>query len=174
MLDSGEPELPDDARTVLVLSSATAGSGACTALADRGERVLLVGYAGTTAEDLRERLAERFEEPPPVRSLGVGDGVEHGDLTAQEITITEALSPGTAVCFDPFGALLQYTDREQVFQFVHGLAERCAESSATMHFHLDPAAVDERTVAALSTLMDAVVDVDGGDATVRPELTGTD
>ena len=77
MLDD-EPELPDDARTVLVLSSATTGSEACTALAGRGERVLLVGYAGTTAEDLRERLAERFEEPPPVRALDVGETLDIG------------------------------------------------------------------------------------------------
>ena len=174
MWDSDEPELPETARTVLVLAPTMAGSDPCAALAGRGDRVLLVGYGSVTEAHVRERLEERFEEPPPVRSLGVGDGVEHGDLTAQEITITEALSPGTAVCFDPFGALLQYTDREQAFQFVHTLGERCAESAAAMHFHLDPAAVDERTVATLSLPMDAVVDVDGGDVTVRPELTGPD
>ena len=106
MFDSDEPELPDDARTVLVLSSATTGSEACTALAGRGERVLLVGYAGTTAEDLRERLAERFEEPPPVRALDVGGGVELSDLTGQGITVAEALSSETTVCFDSLGALL--------------------------------------------------------------------
>ncbi|PSQ13317.1 hypothetical protein BRC99_04035 [Halobacteriales archaeon QS_7_69_60] len=174
MLDSGEPELPDDARTVLVLSSATTGSEACTALAGRGERVLLVGYAGTTAEDLRERLAGRFEEPPPVRALDVGGEVELSDLTGQGITVAEALSPETTVCFDSLGALLQYTDLEQVFQFVHSLAERCAASSATMHVHLDPAAVDDRAVAALSTLADAVVDVEAGATTLQPELTGKD
>ena len=43
-----------------------------------------------------------------------------------------------------------------------------------MHVHLDPAAVDDRTVAVLSLLMDAVVDVESGAVTVRPELTGKD
>ena len=174
MWDSDAPGLPETARTVLVLAPTMAGSDACAALAGRGDRVLLVGYASVTEADLQDRLEARFEERPPVRSLGVGDGIEPGDLTAQEVTVAETLAPGTAVCFDAVGALLQYADREQVFQFVHILAERCAEASATMHFHLDPAAVDERTVAALSTLMDAVVRVEAGDVAVRPELTGKD
>jgi hypothetical protein len=71
------------------------------------------------------------------------------------------------------GALLQYANREQVFRLIHTLGERCAESAAAMHFHLDPAAVNDRTVAVLSLLMDAVVDVESEAVTVRPELTGT-
>ncbi|WP_254839938.1 DUF835 domain-containing protein [Natronomonas marina] len=174
MWGTDEPGLPESARTVLVLAPTMAGADACAALSGRGDRVLFVGYGGLTEADLRERFEERLAEAPPIRSLGVGEGVEPGDLTGQGITIEEALSPGTAVCFDSVGALLQYVDREQVFQFVHSLAERCAESSASMHFHLDPAAVDERTVSALSTLMDAVVRVEDDEVRVRPELTGKD
>ena len=169
--DSG---VPDGARMVLVLEPSMSRGDACAALAGRADRVLLVGYASVTETDLVERLEDRLEDPPPVRALGVGDDVEPSDLTGQGIAIAEALSPETVVCVDSLGVLLQYVDREQAFQFVHTLGERCAESAAAMHFHLDPAAVDERTVATLSLPMDAVVDVDGGDVTVRPELTGTD
>ena len=144
MWGSEGPDLPDEARMVLVLAQSS--PGVCAALSGRGGRVLLVRYTNVTETDL------------------VGQG----------IAIAEALSPETVVCVDSLGALLQYVDREQAFQFVHTLGERCAESSSAMHFHLDPAAVDERTVATLSLLMDAVVDVDGGNVTVRPELTGTD
>jgi len=173
MWGSEGPDLPDEARLVLVLTPSLSGQNACAALSGAGSRVLLVGYAGVTEADLLERLEDRLEDPPPVRALGVGGGVEPSDLTGQGITIEEALSPGTAVCVDSLGALLQYADREQVFQFIHTLGERCAESSAAMHFHLDPAAVDDRTVAAVSLLMDAVVDVESEAVTVRPELTGT-
>ena len=172
MWGSEGPDLPDEARMVLVLAQSS--PGVCAALSGRGGRVLLIQYANVTETDLVERLEDRFEDPPPVRALGVGDDVEPSDLTGQGIAIAEALSPETVVCVDSLGALLQYVNREQAFQFVHTLGERCAESSAAMHFHLDPAAVDERTVATLSLPMDAVVDVDGGDVTVRPELTGTD
>ena len=171
--DSESPGVPDGARMVLVLEPSMSRGDACTALAGRRDRVLFVGYGGATEADLAGRLEERFEEPPPVRALGVGGDVEPGDLTGQGITIAEALSPGTAVCVDSLGALFQYADREQVFQLIHTLGERCAESSAAMHFHLDPAAVDDRTVAAVSLLMDAVVDVESEAVTVRPELTGT-
>ena len=172
MWGSEGPDLPDEARMVLVLAQSS--PSVCAALSGRGGRVLLVRYTNVTETDLVERLEDRLEDPPPVRALGVGDDVEPSDLTGQGIAIAEALSPETVVCVDPLGALLQYVDREQAFQFVHTLGERCAESSSAMHFHLNPAAVDERTVATLSLPMDAVVDVDGGDVTVRPELTGTD
>ncbi len=174
MWGSEEPALPETARTVMVLAPPEAGSDACAALAGPGGRVLLVGYGGLTAEALGERLADRYDDPPPVRSVGVGDGIEAGDLTAQGIAIAETLSPRTTVCLDSFGALFQFADREPVFQFVHGLAERCAEASASMHLHVDPDAVDERTVAALSTLMDAVVRVADDSVEVRPELTEKD
>ena len=174
MWGSEDPPLPEDASMVLVLEPSMSRGDACAALAGRRDRVLFVGYGGTTEADLAGRLEERFEEPPPVRALGVGDDVEPGDLTGQGITIAEAMSPGTAVCVDSLGALFQYADREQVFQLIHALGERCAESAAAMHFHLDPAAVDDRTVAVLSLLMDAVVDVESEAVTVRPELTETD
>ena len=40
-----------------------------------------------------------------------------------------------------------------------------------MHVHLAVDAVDDRTVVALSTLMDAVVNVADDSVTVRPALT---
>jgi hypothetical protein len=65
---------------------------------------------------------------------------------------------------------LQYADRERSFQFVHSLTERCAAAPAGIHYHLDPETTDERTVAAVSMLMDAVVDIEADELRVRPEL----
>jgi hypothetical protein len=169
MCGATTPELPAGAHSVLVLSSS--GADTCAALAARADRVLLVGYGSLTAEGLRDRLDDRLEDPPPVRSLGVGEAVEAGDLTRQGIAVADSLSAEPAVCVGGFGRLLDRLDREPVFQFVHSLAERCARSSSTMHYHLDPATVDDRAVAALSTLMDAVVRVDEGTVTVQPELS---
>jgi hypothetical protein len=174
MWGSAAPELPEGTHSVLVLASASDGADACAGLAAGAERVLLVGYGNLTAEALRDRLESRAETGPPVRALGVGEDVDHGDLTRQGIAVAESLSPDTAVCVDGLGSLLGRADREPVFQFVHSLAERCAESSAAMHYHLDPAAVDDRSVAALSTLMDAVVRVEAESVEVRPELTAKD
>jgi len=136
--------------------------------------VLFVGYGDSTADAFRDRLAWVVDAPPPVRGLGVGEDVEAGDLTGQGIAVAEAFSPETAVCLDGIDVLLEDLDREPVFQFVHSLAERCAQAGATMHLHVDPDAVDDRAVAALSTLMDAVVHLEDDDVTVRPELTEKD
>jgi len=175
MSDSRLQRVPDDASTVLVRSPSIEGvTSACTGLSGRSERVLLVGYAGSNVEGLRTRLAERDADSPPVRELDVGTDVEPGDLTGLGIAIAESLGPDTAVCFDSLTAMLQYADRERSFQFLHALGERCASAGATAHYHLDPEATDETTVAALSTLVDAVVDTGAGTVSVRPELTEKD
>jgi hypothetical protein len=164
-------EIPDDATTVLVLSPTIDGdAGVCSALSARAKKVHLVGYAGADPATLRERLAADGSDGPRIDTLDIGADVEPNDLTGQGIAIAEALNAGTEVCFDSLTALLQYADRERAFQFLHSLGERCAAASATIHYHLDPATTDEKTVAAMSTLMDAVVDTEAGELRVRPEL----
>jgi hypothetical protein len=148
---------------------------ACSALSARADKVILVGYASADAAGLRDRLGaydgtHAHDTPSGVEELDVGGDVEPSDLTGQEIAVTEALAADTEVCFDSLTALLQYADRERAFQFLHSLGERCADSSARIHYHLDPDSADDRTVAALSTLMDAVVDVGADEVRVRPQL----
>ena len=129
-----------------------------------------MGYGDLTAEGMRDQLEERLEDPPPVGALGVGEDVEPGDLTGQGMAVADALSPGTMVRLDRLDPLLADVDREPAFEFVHSLAEGCARASASMHVHLAVDAVDDRTVVALSTLMDAVVVADDS-VTARPALT---
>ncbi|MUV85669.1 hypothetical protein GJ631_03515 [Natronomonas sp. CBA1123] len=175
MSESLLQRVPEDASTVLVRSPAIEGvTPVCAGLSERSERVLLVGYAGSNVESLRTRLAERSTDPPPVRELDVGTDVEPSDLTGLGIAVAESLRPDTAVCFDSLTAMLQYADRERAFQFLHALGERCASAEATAHFHLDPEAADETTTAALSTLVDVVVDTEDETVSVRPELTEKD
>ena len=158
----------------MVVGSPAGAGDASAVLAARADRILFVGYGDLTADGMGDRLEERLEDPPPVRSLGVGEAVEPGDLTGQGMAVVDALSPGTAVRLDRLDALLADVDREPAFEFVHSLAEGCARASASMHVHLAVDAVDDRTVVALSTLMDAVVDVADDSVTVRPALTGAD
>ena len=171
MWGAAAPDLPEGARCVMVVGSPAGTADTSAALSARADRVLFVGYGDLTAEGMADRLDERLQDPPPVRSLGVGEDVEPGDLTGQGMSIADALSPGTAVRLDRLDVLLADVDREPAFEFVHSLAEGCARASASMHVHLAVDAVDDRTVVALSTLMDAVVDVADDSVTVRPALT---
>lgn len=95
------------------------------------------------------------------------------DLTGLGIAITEHLQRWadndyrTMVCFDSLTAMLQYVDVETAYEFLHLLTGRLYAVDAVAHFHMDPGAHDARTVAALLSLCDAVVDLRGDRPTVR-------
>jgi hypothetical protein len=61
------------------------------------------------------------------------------------------------VCFDSLSALLEYTSPEVVFQFCHVLTKRLESVDATAHFHLDPDAHADETVATFQSIFDQVV-----------------
>lgn len=64
------------------------------------------------------------------------------------------------LCFHTLTTLLQYADLRSVYQFVHVLTGRVRTVGGLAHFHLDPAAHDERTVNTLLGLFDGVVEPD--------------
>jgi len=69
----------------------------------------------------------------------------------------------TALCFDSLTTLLQHVSVEEAFKFLHVLTSKSAAVEATGHYHLDPAAHDEATIATLAELFDAVYEC--GDST---------
>lgn len=89
------------------------------------------------------------------------------DLTGIGITLSEYLSSwggeggDLVVCFDSLTALLQYVSLKRAYRFLHVLTGRAAAVGARSHYHLDPSAHDDRTVATLTSLFDAVVDESG-------------
>lgn len=62
------------------------------------------------------------------------------------------------LCFHTVTTLLQYADLRSVYRFVHVLTGRVRSARGVAHYHLDPAAHDERTVNTLLALFDAVVE----------------
>lgn len=85
-----------------------------------------------------------------------------GDLTGLGVRIEEALSAWTddpapvELCFHSLTVLCQYVGVRAAFRFCHAVTSHLDTVGAGSHFHLDPGAVDERTVATLSTLFDRV------------------
>jgi hypothetical protein len=95
-----------------------------------------------------------------------------GDLTGLGITVGRYFEAWgsehpTSLCFDSITAMLQYTEFETAYRFLHVLTGRITAAGAVGHFHVDPAAHDDRTVESLKTLFDAVVALDDGERTVR-------
>jgi len=97
-----------------------------------------------------------------------------GNLTEVGVTLSnrllswEHVTGEVAVCFEPLGTLLQYSDVRQVYRFVHVFTQQARSTGARVHFHLDPSAHDDIVTNQLKTLFDAVVEVDGdGQVSVR-------
>ncbi|WP_324665097.1 DUF7504 family protein [Haloarcula sediminis] len=91
------------------------------------------------------------------------------DLTALGITLSQALSThdDAVVCFDSLTVLLQYVDTERAYEFLNALTGQLYAADAEAHFHLDPAAHDTRTVDALASLFDAIVEDTNGTWSAR-------
>ncbi|QSG02334.1 DUF7504 family protein [Natranaeroarchaeum sulfidigenes] len=62
------------------------------------------------------------------------------------------------LCFDSITRLLEHSDPEVVFQFLHTLLERLDGVDTVSHFHIDPDSHDEQLISTVSSLFDQVVD----------------
>ncbi|MEF8851523.1 MAG: hypothetical protein V5A28_03750 [Haloarculaceae archaeon] len=92
------------------------------------------------------------------------------DLTGLGIAIGEFLSVwegDVVVCFDSLTAMLQYVELETAYEFLHAVTGQLYAADARAHFHMDPSAHDVQTVDSITSLFDAVVELGGGDLTVR-------
>ena len=88
------------------------------------------------------------------------------DLTGLGITIgshlkrwEESADP-VLVTVDSLTVLLQYVDLKRAFRFLHVMVNRVKGAGAVGHYHMDPAAHDEQTVATLASVFDAVAQHD--------------
>jgi len=191
MDDESSEHLADAASTLLCAPAmGSDGSDACLDLLSVAppseSSVLWVTYTRSAAACLEDWRAHVDEDPARMAVVvlddsGVGgdapediDTVETGgnpgDITGLGITIgryLEEWSGPIAVCFDSLTALLQYTDLETAYEFLHTLDGRLYAVGAKSHFHLDPTAHDDRTVTILTSLFDASVTVEDGERVVK-------
>jgi hypothetical protein len=86
-----------------------------------------------------------------------------GNLTDLGVTLTALLESGaerdarTIICLRSLTVLLQYSPRDEVFQFLHTLVDHLDRfDDATGHVHLHENAHDDETVATFRPLFDRV------------------
>lgn len=91
---------------------------------------------------------------------------EPGDLTGLGIKVNQCLSTWedeaalTTVCFDSVTTLLQYVDTRRAFRFFHVLTRRVRSLGALAHYHVDPAAHDDQTLATIEGVFSHVYEYD--------------
>ena len=72
------------------------------------------------------------------------------------------------VCFHSLSVILQYTDIQRAFRFLHVITGRMTAVDAIAHFHMDPTIHDEQQRNTLLSLFDGVMELDEeGEWTVR-------
>lgn len=88
------------------------------------------------------------------------------DLTGLGMRISEQLAAWKAednqivVDFDSLSILLEYSETQSVFKFMHVLKGRMDAAGAVAHYHMDPGVHDQQVVSTFTSLMDAVIEVD--------------
>ncbi|MFB6123633.1 MAG: hypothetical protein ABEJ78_09270 [Haloferacaceae archaeon] len=111
--------------------------------------------------DERSVEAERRDVDAPADvSVDVRPVPSPAALTDIGIAVSEALDDWRAtrgrsvLCFDSVTSLLEHSDVDQVFRFLHTLAVKVDAADGVAAFHVDPAAHDQQTLRVLEALFD--------------------
>lgn len=94
---------------------------------------------------------------------------EPGDLTGLGMRMSRALEAWqddgrqSVVCVDSLTTLLRTADPQRVFRFLHMITNRVETADCVAHYHMDPDAHDDRTVAMIRSLFDVVFAYRDGD-----------
>jgi len=111
---------------------------------------------------------------PPHNDYYVETVPDPADLTGLGMALEDCLAAwhgdgyDVSICFDSVSILLQYAEPDRAYRFLDDLTTRLGVVGAAGHFHLDPAAHDDRTVARLASLFDSVLEVSSdGERTIR-------
>lgn len=156
--------------------------GDLAATADPTGDVLLVEFSPDPANCLdkltnhpstgRKRLLAVGDHGDLRSSRGDVDVVsidDPADLSSLGIEISGFLTDGgeTNLCFHSLTELLDHSDLERAFRFLHVLAGRVRAADAVAHFHIDPTAHEPRDLNTLAALFDGVVERFDGEWVVR-------
>lgn len=94
---------------------------------------------------------------------------EPTDLTGIGIKMSQCLSAWesddvpTSVCFDSVTTLLQFAGTRRAFRFLHVMTKRITSSDNLAHYHIDPSAHDEQTLATIESIFPEAIEFDNGD-----------
>ncbi|QGA81660.1 hypothetical protein [Halomicrobium sp. LC1Hm] len=143
--------------------------------------VLQITYSDSAAERVEAWLSSHDELPARLgivdvadRASVAGDGSEElpasvavttanpNDITGLGMELNNYLNDldtdcQLVVCFDSLTELLQFTDVQAAFKFLHMFTGQLRSVDAVAHFHLDPNAVDDQTVHRLKPVFDDAV-----------------
>lgn len=150
------PDLTADARFLVVSYSRPAGSY-LNFLEDHGlepAAVVVIEASPASAPPDRDDV-EVLVRPPEKFSLV-------GMALADRLQEWRSSSAPIVVFFDSVTALMQYTDVDTAYRFLHSFTEEVGAAGARGFYRLAPVAHDESTLATVEQLFDRVLTYDAG------------
>jgi hypothetical protein len=96
-----------------------------------------------------------------------------GDLTGLGVTISSQLEEWAedeeqvVVCVRSLTTMLQYVGSDELVRFLGELRRHLEAAGAIAHYHVDPQAMDEQSLAAIRSVVGGVVVAVDGDSTVE-------
>jgi hypothetical protein len=111
------------------------------------------------------RLGRSSESVLDGHSVQIETVSDPRDLTGLGIAVNTVLGKWAdtdtqpVVCFDSITPLLQYSDLQRFFRFLHAFSRHIAEHSGVVHYHLDPTAHDQETINTVLQIIDIAVEV---------------
>lgn len=189
-------DVSEGSSVLLLGASSTHADHCCDTLLDVGEATNRAELSVRFPQDITDRTrldtGTTGRQPEKRGEIIVGDVLRSADPTEPDFdapVATDIVEDPTALteigssvsefcetwssdghrivlCFDSISGLLVHSDPEVVFQFLHTLLGRLAETEAVTHFHIDPEERDEQLIATYSSLFDEIVDPENADALI--------
>lgn len=105
-----------------------------------------VSPTASTGADVERGAVAHIESPDDLTGVGMKVGRyldRYGDSN-------------TVLTFESLTLLLQYVDLERAFRFLTAITSQIRQLGAVAHYHVDPNAHEDRELATLASLFDAV------------------
>ncbi|MFC6990218.1 hypothetical protein ACFQJD_18710 [Haloplanus sp. GCM10025708] len=118
-------------------------------------RVLVLADDRSVDAAQRRIDAATADGPVDVRSVPSPAALSDVGLVVSETLDDWRTARGRSVlCFDSVTSLLEHSDLDRVFRFLHTLAAEVDAVGGVAAFHVDPTAHDQQTLHVLETLFD--------------------
>lgn len=125
----------------------------------------LVSVGELPDDEARETADARGIDPDP-HFVTLQDLSDLDDVQAELGATLDEWTPTdrpTLVCFHSVTSLIEEANESRAFRLLSSFTAAVDEAGAIAHYHMDPGAHDDATVAKLLLLFDAVVEIDEED-----------
>lgn len=119
--------------------------------------VSATSMADDEAQDLA--VAYGFDPEPNIFTIRNPGALPRIGLALQDaLDEWEENDRQTVVCFHSISSLSQYASTKEIYQLLNTMTSEITEAGALAHYHLDPGAHDEATVAQYRGLFDTIIE----------------